>query len=213
MIILTNNIKQALWLGWRKQGVLYQSLSVFALVLVFGVYLTLPGAATMPLWLVMSWLGISFAALYGQEWWFDEELQQGTLEIMQTRPLLLGGWVVAKYLAFLCCVMLPMGLVAWLIAWGAGHENMPGLATSYALAIVALGAFACLGAALTCAISQRGSISYCLLLPMMLPISIMGLLSAHNTQMLVGLAAYTALILPISIGLSIMLVHHAASQE
>jgi heme exporter protein CcmB len=213
--MIINNIKHSIGLGWKKQGILYQSLSIFTLVVVFGVYLSISQQGTAHLWLAMSWLGISFAALHGQEWWFEEELQQGTLDIMQTKPMMLGSWVIAKFLAFLLLIMLPIVALAWLLAWGAGYDALKPLAIGYALAAITFSGFACLGASLTCAIAQRGSISYCLLLPMMLPVMLLGLLSADRAQTgnaLLGMGAYAALMLPLCLGLSTVLIHHAAKE-
>jgi heme exporter protein B len=125
----------------------------------------------------IMWLSLLLAVLLTVERVFQQDYEDGTLDVMMTVQLPLELVTLAKALAHWLSVGLPLAIMAPLLGLLINIETttIPWLMLAMALGSLALSLLACIGGAVTAGLRRGGLLVALLILPLYVPVLVFGL--------------------------------------
>lgn len=173
-------LRRDLLLAWRRQGEAFLVVAFFLLVAVIFPF----GIGPDPQLLArvaagILWVAALFAVLLSLDRLFADDWRDGSLEQLWLSPLPKSALVLGKALVHWLTTGLPLVVASPLIAL---IYNLPGellgpMMLALALGTPSLSLLGAIGAALTLGARQSGVLLPLLLLPLMVPILILGVLA------------------------------------
>lgn len=161
----------------RRLGAAVTPLLFFAVVVALFPLSTEPSPARLAM-IASSvvWVAALLAAMLAQQTLFRGDFEDGSLQVMALSPVPLWFQVLAKQMAHWIVSGLPLVLLSPLAAYSLNlpPEGYTTLMLSLLLGTLSLSALGAIGAALTVSIGQGGLLFAVLVLPLVVPVLIMG---------------------------------------
>jgi heme exporter protein B len=195
MKILWSLLARDLVLAARQGGGAGTALAFFLTVLVLLPIGVGPDLATLQrLAPGILWITLLLAVLLSADRIFQQDFEDGSLDIMSMAPVPLELVVLAKALAHWLSTSLPLAIAAPFLGVLLNLRTDAGLAllASMILGSVGLSLIACIGAALTLNLRRGGLLISILVLPLYVPILVFGMSACSEGA---GIAAPSLLIL------------------
>jgi heme exporter protein B len=170
-------LQRDLRLGLRQGGGAGAALSFMLCVLVLVPLALGPDLALLrKLAPGVMWLALLLAVLLTSERVFQQDHEDGTLDVLHTLALPLEFVSLAKALAHWLSVGLPLSLAAPLLGVFINIETsaMPRLWLSMVLGSLSLSLLCCIGGAITAGLRRGGLLVALLVLPLYMPVLIFG---------------------------------------
>lgn len=170
-------VERDLKIGFRRVGELAQPLLFFAIVTVLFPLALPPGEEILAtIASGVLWVAALLAALLGADGLFRSDAEDGSLEQLLLAPVPLVVAVLGKLTAHWLIALLPLFALAPLLSLSFYFpvEGLPILVLALLLATPTLTVIIALGAALTVALKRGGSLMGLLVLPLTVPLLIMG---------------------------------------
>lgn len=161
----------------RRLGVIATPLMFFAVVVSLFPLSTQPSPERLAMLAgPVVWVAVLLAAMLSQQTLFRGDFDDGSLQLMALSPVPLWLQVMAKQFAHWLVSGFPLVLLSPLAAYSL---NLPGsgfvtLLLSLFLGTLALSALGAIGAALTVGVGQGGLLFAVLVMPLLVPVLIMG---------------------------------------
>lgn len=149
------------------------------------------------------WIGLASIAALGASGLFRRDYDQGRLELYQLLPGGLAGVMLAKWLCYYAFILLPIlaGLPIAGVLFNFEGSTLAQHAVGLSLGAAALSLVSALVAAITCGLGRGGAVMSLLILPLSIPVMIMGADYCHHTALwqpnLIFLIGFTCFLLPI----------------
>jgi heme exporter protein B len=142
----------------------------------------------------IMWLSLLLAVLLTAERVFQQDYEDGTLDVLTSISLPLELTVLAKALAHWLSVGLPLAVIAPLLGTliNIDTSSIPLLMLAMVLGSLALSLLACIGGAVTAGLRRGGLLVTLLILPLYVPVLVFGL---SVTQSQAGPAGSTSSLL------------------
>ncbi len=152
------------------------------------------------------WVAAMLSALLSLDRLFQADLEDGSLDLLALAPLPLAMVVLAKCAAHWLTTGLPLIVVAPLLGL---LLNMPGaglaaLVPAMLLGTPALSLFGAIGAALTVAVRRGGVLVPLLVLPLYIPVLIIGVGAVDAAVAGLAMRAHLALLAALSLGAAVL---------
>ncbi len=170
-------IQRELKIQQRQRKVLFNAMLLFVMIVAFFP-LTLPADNTLlrHVFPGLIWIALLFLLLLSSEWLFQQEIESGVMEqwLIGAYPI---HWVLrAKLLVIWCCQMLLVGIVSPLlmVMFNLSLEEYGILLLSIVLGTPTLLMLNALASSFSSGIQQKGVFMALILLPLSLPVMILG---------------------------------------
>jgi heme exporter protein B len=195
-------IRRDLALAWRRRADVLITLLFF--VIVASLFPLGVGPEPQLLRAIGSgvvWVAALLASMLALSRLFAADYADGTLEQMLLSATPLGWIVIAKVVAHWFVASLPLVLIAPLlgIQFGLRGDSLTVLALALALGTPCLSLIGAIGAALTLGLRNGGVLLALLVLPLYIPVLIMGTLAVEATASGLSAQSYLQLLAALSI--------------
>ncbi len=141
-------------------------------------------AATRELGVLSLWVALASAVALGSASLFARDRETGRLEYYPLLPITLEAMIIAKWLAFLLFLLMPLLAALPVIAllYNMNVSDLAGLGLAITLGTIALSIIATLSAALMSALPKASAMISLLQLPLSIPVIIFGASFCRNTH-------------------------------